>query len=238
MALVAAGRDDALVDHMTSLRDFALRPWCDPAAAHGSVAATPTPAPHPPGTPAPVPFATLPTLPVPRPDGQHWWPTGQWTMPSTSPAVSPAGGGGGSMPPLSSPHPWPSCVTDADDVRTSAAAVGLTLADGVVAYRIGDYDGAVDRLLAVRGALHMVGATHTDRDVFVQTLNAAATQADQLPLARALLSERVSSVRTNAPNTWYHYAGVLAAMGLEEEAVAARDQAYVLGLGQHGAGTH
>jgi hypothetical protein len=77
--------------------------------------------------------------------------------------------------------------TEAEIMRESGGA----LCEGLLAYRGGDYGRTVDLLLPVRRAWRRVGGSHAQRDVFHRTLVDAAIRADRLPLARALLSERL-----------------------------------------------
>jgi hypothetical protein len=47
-------------------------------------------------------------------------------------------------------------------------------------------------MLPIRYQIRRIGGSNAQRDLFNQTLIAAAINADRLPLARALLAERVS----------------------------------------------
>jgi hypothetical protein len=116
-------------------------------------------------------------------------------------------------------------------MRYISATVGVPLAEGMVAYRHGDYATAVDKLLPLRSIWHHIGGSAAQRDVFALTLEAAATQSNQLLLARALLRERI----TNRPNNalgMYHLSSVLFGTGEVKAAGQMRDRAHRFGLGQ------
>lgn len=67
---------------------------------------------------------------------------------------------------------------------------GLRTAEGMAAYRQGDFAGAVSKLLPVRQDWVHLGGSTVQRDVFGQTLLQAAINSGQLLLARALARER------------------------------------------------
>ena len=71
-----------------------------------------------------------------------------------------------------------------------ARVVGLPLACAAVAHRRGRYAEAVEALLPHRGALHRIGGSRAQRDLFEQLLIDAALKAGEGRLAQALLSER------------------------------------------------
>jgi hypothetical protein len=71
-------------------------------------------------------------------------------------------------------------------------AVGLPVAEGLLAYAEKHYAEATVRLGSVRTIAARAGGSHAQRDVLAQTLLAAAEQGGQLALARALLNERLS----------------------------------------------
>ena len=116
------------------------------------------------------------------------------------------------------------------DNRYITATVGLPLVEGLVAYRRGDYETAVEKLLPVRNMLHYIGGSNAQRDVFALTLEAAATQSRQVVLARSLLRERLTN-RANSGLALYHLSSVLYATGEHRAAGQARDRALRLGLG-------
>lgn len=99
---------------------------------------------------------------------------------------------------------------------TSQAAiyrrVGSALCEGLIAWRAGDPETAVERLLPIRYDVATIGGSHAQRDVVHQTLIAAALAAGRDRLARALLAERVSA-RPNSLPTWLRYAACLDRLG-------------------------
>jgi tetratricopeptide (TPR) repeat protein len=108
--------------------------------------------------------------------------------------------------------------------RQVLRGVGATLAEAIVAYRQKDFGRAVDLLLPVRYGLQPVGGSHAQRDVFALLLIEAAVRAGRLPLARALLAERLA-LKPRSGVTWERYAGVLAALGDRAGAAAAQQKA-------------
>jgi hypothetical protein len=91
----------------------------------------------------------------------------------------------------------------ADSAGTEAAImrdVGIALAEAMLAWRDGDAGRAVDLLWPVRHRIRRIGGSHAQRDVFDQTLVTAALQAGRLPLARALVSERLQRKPTGLWN--------------------------------------
>ncbi|GAB4359234.1 MAG: tetratricopeptide repeat protein [Kiloniellaceae bacterium] len=81
-----------------------------------------------------------------------------------------------------------------------AHEVGLPLCRAVLAHRRGRYCEAVDALLPHRAALHRIGGSRAQRDLFEQLLIDAAVKGGKTALARALLSERADIRRDNAWN--------------------------------------
>lgn len=114
-------------------------------------------------------------------------------------------------------------MADAADADTSEAPVyrevGISLCEGLVAYRADDFPTAVERLLPNRYDVVRIGGSHAQRDVFEQTLIDAAIKAGRDRLVRALLAERVAA-RPNSGPTWLRYADCLERLG---DAVAAND---------------
>jgi hypothetical protein len=110
------------------------------------------------------------------------------------------------------------------------AAIGLPLADALIAYRAGDFAHCVDALYPRRRGLFMLGGSHAQRDLFVQLLADAALRSGQFTRARALLAERVA-LRPNNLWGWRAYARALAGAGDESAAKAARANAERLALG-------
>ncbi len=103
-------------------------------------------------------------------------------------------------------------------------ASGRQICEAILAYREGDYGRVVDVLFPVRGEIRRIGGSHAQRDVFHQMLIEAAIRAGRLPLARALLSERLQQ-RPASRLTWRRLAGVLEAVGDETGAERARETA-------------
>jgi tetratricopeptide (TPR) repeat protein len=103
-------------------------------------------------------------------------------------------------------------------------AAGRQICAAVLAHREGAYDRAVDVLFPVRGEIRRIGGSHAQRDVFDQTLIHSAIRADRLPLARALLSERLQR-RPGSLLTWRRMAGVLDRLGDGAGASRARAKA-------------
>jgi tetratricopeptide (TPR) repeat protein len=113
----------------------------------------------------------------------------------------------------------------AQDWRSQATRnVLIPLCEGMIAYEQGRYDEASDLLWAVRNEIVSIGGSHAQRDLFAQIICDAAVRANNLPVARSLLSERVRSRGTRSGN-WQAYAEVLAALGETERAEVARKQA-------------
>jgi tetratricopeptide (TPR) repeat protein len=91
-------------------------------------------------------------------------------------------------------------------------AAGAALCRAILAYRNGDYGGCVDALYPVRFETRRMGGSHAQRDVFHQILIEAAIRAGRLPLARALLSERLQQ-KPRSMLSWRRYGGVLRGIG-------------------------
>ena len=108
--------------------------------------------------------------------------------------------------------------------------VGLALCEGLIAHRANDHGTAVDRLLPIRYDVVAIGGSHAQRDVFQQTLIAAAIGDRRDCLARALLAERVAA-RPNSLPTWRRYAECLDRLGDGAAADAARARAAELRFG-------
>jgi tetratricopeptide (TPR) repeat protein len=111
------------------------------------------------------------------------------------------------------------------DWRSQATrSVLIPLCEGMIAYEEGKYDRACDLLWAVRNEVVSIGGSHAQRDLFAQIICDAAVRAQNLPVARSLLSERVLSRSTRKGN-WQTYADVLTALGETERAADARKRA-------------
>jgi len=168
-----------------------------------------------------APFSTLPVLPLRVPE----------VFEASGGADLPPSAFGGDLVSVGGVGGFGLGSHSVHDMRYIGATVGVPLAEGMVAYRHGDYATAVDKLLPLRGIWHHVGGSAAQRDVFALTLEAAATQSNQLLLARALLRERI----TNRPNNamgMYHLSSVLFGTGEAKAAGQMRDRAHRFGLGQ------
>ncbi len=88
----------------------------------------------------------------------------------------------------------------------------------------GDHGAVVDGLLPLRYDLAPIGGSHAQRDVFAQVLIESAIRSGHLPLARALLAERVAG-KPNSRGSWIKYAETLEALGDARRASAARERA-------------
>jgi tetratricopeptide (TPR) repeat protein len=76
--------------------------------------------------------------------------------------------------------------------RDISAEVGRNLLRGIAAFGAGAFERAIELMLPIRYQVRRIGGSNAQRDLFNQTLIAAAINANRLPLARALLAERVS----------------------------------------------
>jgi tetratricopeptide (TPR) repeat protein len=68
--------------------------------------------------------------------------------------------------------------------------IGLPLAEGFIAYSVGRYAEAVDRIASVRGIAQRFGGSHAQRDVLALTALHAAIRGNMQSAAEALASER------------------------------------------------
>lgn len=98
-----------------------------------------------------------------------------------------------------------------EEMKTHAAAerstvaevtnrVGLALGEGLVQYRVHNFERAVDCILPVRDQIRLIGGSHAQRDLFDLVLADAAIKAKRHSLARALLSERLQAHPRNVWN--------------------------------------
>ncbi|MFQ5955402.1 MAG: tetratricopeptide repeat protein [Kiloniellales bacterium] len=118
----------------------------------------------------------------------------------------------------------------ADATTTAAAvtaAVGLPVAQALLAYRDGDYGRVVDLLIPLRNQFRRLGGSHAQRDVFTLTLIEASLRAGRFTLARGLLAERTARRPKSAPS-WEGYARALDGLGDASAAAAARATAAAL----------
>jgi tetratricopeptide (TPR) repeat protein len=114
---------------------------------------------------------------------------------------------------------WPG-----DTAAAVMAPVAIPVCQAIRAYGRGDFGQAVELLLPRRDGLIRLGASHAQRDIFVQLLLQAAIRDGQTKLARALLSERALQ-RPTSFGTWITYAAVLDTLGETAAATHARHQA-------------
>ena len=104
--------------------------------------------------------------------------------------------------------------------------VGGAVVKAIAAFADGDYARTVDLLLPLRYEIWRIGGSHAQRDIFSQTLIAAALAAKRWSLARALLAERVA-LKPASASSWRQYASALGNLGDQPGAEAARRQAKV-----------
>ncbi|MFI5016458.1 MAG: tetratricopeptide repeat protein [Dongiales bacterium] len=105
-----------------------------------------------------------------------------------------------------------------------ARALGQPVVMAIGAFASGEFGRAADLLMLVRYDIWRMGGSHAQRDLFAQTLIAAAMAAERWPLARALLAERVA-LKPASRRSWARYAEVLQRLGDEAGAAEARRRA-------------
>lgn len=93
--------------------------------------------------------------------------------------------------------------------RDISAQLAGPLQQAIAAFGAGDFDRTVDLLLPVRYDIRRIGGSHAQRDLFNQTLIAAALGAGRRKLARALLAERLA-LKPNSRRTQRAYQDVSA----------------------------
>jgi tetratricopeptide (TPR) repeat protein len=96
--------------------------------------------------------------------------------------------------------------------RDIAAEVGRNLLRALAAFSEQQFEKTIALLLPVRGQIRRIGGSNAQRDLFNQTLIAAAVGAGRLPLARALLAERVA-LKPNSRTARKLYDEVLGKLG-------------------------
>jgi tetratricopeptide (TPR) repeat protein len=111
-----------------------------------------------------------------------------------------------------------------DTAAAVMAPVAIPVCQAIRAYGQGDYGQTVELLQSRRDGLIHLGASHAQRDIFVQLLLQAAIRDGQTQRARALLSER-TLLRPTSFGTWMTYAAVLDTLGEADAATHARHQA-------------
>ena len=102
--------------------------------------------------------------------------------------------------------------------------IGVPLCEAITAYAEGAYGRAADLMMPIRYRWHVLGGSWAQRDVFQRMLIEAAFAAGRVPLARALLAERIAVMPHSVPS-WQRYAAVLDADGAPDAASAARREA-------------
>ncbi len=81
------------------------------------------------------------------------------------------------------------------------AAIGLPLAEALLAYKAGEFEECVERLYPIRYGLPFMGGSHAQRDLFAMLLIDAAQRSGMSDVARALAAERLCRMPENA---WTH----------------------------------
>ncbi|HZS83490.1 MAG TPA: tetratricopeptide repeat protein [Stellaceae bacterium] len=104
------------------------------------------------------------------------------------------------------------------------AEIGLGLAEAAIAHRRREWGRVVERLTPLRRAVHAIGGSHAQRDLFGEMLIDAALKDGRFALARALLSER-THLRPRNIWGWTQAARAAAAVGQEAAAAAAEAEA-------------
>jgi hypothetical protein len=104
------------------------------------------------------------------------------------------------------------------------ARVGLPVCQALVAFGRGRYEQVVDLLYPIRGRVNEFGGSHAQRDAVYKTLVEAALRSGRLPLARALVSERLN-VRPCSPYNWLKQAELAKALGSDALATTAAARA-------------
>jgi predicted Zn-dependent protease len=113
--------------------------------------------------------------------------------------------------------------------RDITRQVGQAVVRAITAFTDGNFNRTVDLLLPLRYEIWRIGGSHAQRDIFSQTLIAAALAAKRWPLARALLAERLALKPASAPS-WRQYAQALEALGDKLGAAAALRRAHGAGV--------
>ncbi len=102
-------------------------------------------------------------------------------------------------------------------------AVGLPVAQALVAFAREEYATAVGLLAPIRSRVQVFGGSHAQRDAVQRTLLEAAIRAGQHDLARTLVSERLG-VNPCSPYTWLKSAELATAVGDAVSADLARER--------------
>ncbi len=103
----------------------------------------------------------------------------------------------------------------ADDGLTNVEmtrAVGLPVAEALLAFGAGRHDEVVDLLLPIREGLARFGGSHAQRDAFQRTLLESSLRSGNYALARWLVNERIS-LKEDSPYNWQARKSVADAAG-------------------------
>jgi tetratricopeptide (TPR) repeat protein len=106
--------------------------------------------------------------------------------------------------------------------------VGRDLCSGMIAYQRADYDRTADHIYPIRDEIWRIGGSNAQRDVFLLTLVDALLKAGRFEAARTTLAPMVA--QTPTPSLLSYFGDTLAALGDENGASTARDQARELVL--------
>ncbi len=80
-------------------------------------------------------------------------------------------------------------------------AVGLPVAEALLAFGAGRHDEVVDLLMPIRARLARFGGSHAQRDAFQRTLLESSLRSGNHALARWLVNERIS-LKEDSPYNW------------------------------------
>ena len=111
-----------------------------------------------------------------------------------------------------------------DYTAENLEAVTIPVCEAILAYARKDYGSARRILSDCRDEFIRDGASHAQRDVYVQAMIESALRGGEMELARALLAARVE-LRPHGFGSWQKYAEALDATGNSEDATAARAKA-------------
>src|SRR6185436_2585865 len=91
--------------------------------------------------------------------------------------------------------------------RLPAGPGAAELAEGLGAFAVGDYEGAIRRIEPVAGEITRLGGSHAQRDVFEETLIQAYLRTDRREQAAALLRRRLDRRPSARDLDWLARAG-------------------------------
>ncbi len=101
------------------------------------------------------------------------------------------------------------------------AEVSVPLCEALIAFREGHCGEAAEKMQGLRGEIIRTGGSHAQRDVFAQTMIAAALRGERHALAGEWLAERTRE-KSGSPDAWRGYALALEGCGDAPGAAAAR----------------